>query len=100
MRYKVFFTSGNTLIFEYGKVNIVNDAEGLARIENDEQPTINFVNVDYILPLDENANAESAVLKPLSPHELKTQQEKKRQALVSNPAALVAGIKQRAEGDD
>lgn len=97
MRYRVFFKSNNrTLsISEARYQNILEqDPMEIKRFFEEDWPYIDALDIQYILPED-SINQEGSVVTPIDPDTIAQQKKLEHDRKISNPDAIISGIKER-----
>lgn len=91
MNYKVYFTSGNTVIVDDEKVVFADGSIDIAAVNKEygRVSIINYNNVEYIIP---EPQTESSVIKPLTPDIIKEQEKKKTEEIINDPKKLINDI--------
>lgn len=100
MLYRVFFTTGQSLVIDENRYKNILDPQEVDMSEflDNGYPYIDLSHVTHIIP--EVQEEPGHLIQRPSPQDIKDEEKRKLDQIRSNPTQLIQRIKTKAEGDE
>jgi hypothetical protein len=101
MRYKVFFTTGETCFIDEERYLQILLPKSISEKSLDDLLKFKFINLDYVTHvLPEDAlNQEGVIVKPQTPEQIAEEKAKEHDQKISNPNAILESVKEKNKNE-